>query len=265
LYEDDCLLVLDKPAGLPVHGDAKAPSRATVLARVRDYLKQTEPAHLASPDFSPAFMHRLDKETSGVLVLAKTREALRSLNRQLKFKKIDKIYVALVWGTLRAHGSIRRALRKKFDRRSWKEVMIADRRGGIFARTDYRVIENLTCPEEKFSLVEAQPITGRTHQLRAHFAAIGHPIVGDALYGDERLNRAFAQELGFTRHFLHCARLKLTHPGTQTPIEFIAPLAPELILLLERLRLLANVTEKTAKDRIGDKTGSHLKCPRPRG
>lgn len=243
LFEDASLLVLDKPAGLPIHGDARQSHEHTAISLVHQYLEQTQPQLLREPDFSPAFMHRLDKETSGVLVLAKTHEALKNLNRQLKFKHIKKTYLALVRGELREIGSIRLRLSKQFNRKRWKEIMVVDKQSGMHAQTDYCVLEKFDYRWGKFSLIEISPLTGRMHQIRAHFAAIQHPIVGDVLYGDSALNQQFAHEMKFTRQFLHCTGMKLTHPQTQMLIEFQAPLATELATLLERFRAAAQSTQ----------------------
>lgn len=243
LFEDESVLVLNKPAGLPVHGDSRKSHEQTAISLVHQYLEQTQPELLQQPDFTPAFMHRLDKETSGVLVLAKTHEALKNLNRQLKFKQTKKTYVALVRGELREIGSIRLRLSKQFNRRRWKEMMVVDKQNGMHAQTDYRVLGKFDGYGEKLSLIEVSPMTGRMHQIRAHFSAIQHPIVGDLLYGDSELNQQFAHEMRFTRQFLHCANMTFIHPKTQMPIEFRAPLAPELEALLERLREAAPSTQ----------------------
>ncbi len=233
LFEDESLLVINKPAGLPVHGGQKSTSSAIECAH--EYLRSTQPEILQNPDFKPSFMHRLDKDTSGILVLVKDPQTLRALNRQLKFKKIKKIYLALVKGDLREHGSIRLPLKKTFDRKLWKAIMTVDRKEGIYARTDYRLLKKFEHGGLTLSLVEAVAVTGRTHQLRAHFAAIGHPIAGDRLYGDAALNRLLTEQLGLQRHFLHSARIWFSHPKTQTPMCLEAPLTEDLQTLLNRL------------------------------
>ena len=228
LYEDADLLVIDKPAGWPVHGDRHHSSNQTLLALALQYLPPS--------DFRPAFAQRLDKETSGLILMAKTRSALQSLNRQLKFKKIQKVYFALLAGEIRLSGSIRLQLKKQMDRERWLALMAPVRRGGLSARTDYRRLELLDYAGEKFSCVEARPLTGRTHQLRAHFAAVGYPILGDDLYGRADLNRQFHKELGVQRQMLHAVALKLSHPTTGKPLRFEAPLPDDFSDLLERLR-----------------------------
>lgn len=235
LFEDESLLALNKPAGLPVHRDRNSASKTSAIEWVHEYLASTQSELLQNPDFKPQFMHRLDKDTSGVLVLAKDPETLRALNRQLKFKKVKKIYLALVNGVLRERGSIRLPLRKTFDRKLWKETMIVDRQEGIYARTDYRVLKRFKHEALELSLAEAVAVTGRTHQLRAHFAAIGHPIAGDQLYGDAALNCTLSEQLGLQRHFLHAARIEFIHPKTQAQVRLEAPLTEDLQSLLNSL------------------------------
>jgi 23S rRNA-/tRNA-specific pseudouridylate synthase len=248
LYEDDDLLVLDKPAGWLMHSDR--PEEPTLLAHALEYLRQSG----FTSDCTPAFVHRLDKETTGVAVLAKTKEAVRSLNRQLKFKKIHKEYVALVVGEIRPQGSIRLSLQKQMDRKRWLALMVPVRRGGIFAQTDYKRLELFEwapsppspLPTEgegvemrgvrKLSYVAAYPRTGRTHQVRAHFAAVGCPIVGDDLYGNAELNERLRQELGVSRMLLHAAAIEFLHPTTNQRVRVEATLPQDFQDVLQRLR-----------------------------
>lgn len=246
LFEDESLLVINKPAGLPIHGAKKSGAKTSALEWAHEHLASTQPEIMqdsaferkresSAAPFKPQFIHRLDKDTSGVLVLAKDPETLRALNRQLKFKKVKKIYLALVKGVLREHGSIRLPLKKTFDRKLWKALMTVDRKEGIYARTDYRLLKKFEHGALKFSLVEAVAVTGRTHQLRAHFAAIWHPIAGDQLYGDAALNRTLSKQLGLQRHFLHAARIEFTHPKTQARLSVEAPLTEDLQSFLNSL------------------------------
>lgn len=232
LYEDTALLVLDKPAGILMHGDRRHQSEPTLLAWALEYLRMSGSV-LGS---QPAFVHRLDRETSGVAVLAKTKEALRSLNRQLKFKKIHKKYLALVVGEVRSHGSIRLHLQKQMDRRRWLALMVPVRRGGTYAQTDYKRLALLEHAGEKLSYVEAYPRTGRTHQLRAHFAAIGCPIVGDDLYGNSERNEKLRRELGVSRMLLHALAIEFAHPTTGESVRWEAPLPEDFESVLRRLR-----------------------------
>lgn len=215
-----------------MHGDRRHVGEPTLLVQALEYLQSSG----FVSDFQPAFVHRLDKETSGVAVLAKTKDALRSLNRQLKFKKIEKRYLALVIGEVRPQGSIRLHLQKQMDRKRWLALMVPVKCGGIFAQTDYKRLELFECLGEKLSYIEAYPRTGRTHQVRAHCAVIGCPIVGDDLYGNAELNEKLRRELGVTRMLLHAAAIELAHPTTEQRVCFEAPLPEDFQEVLRRLR-----------------------------
>ncbi len=232
IYEDADLLVLDKPAGLLVHGDRRHAQKPTLLSLVLEHLEQTR----LPSDCKPAFVHRLDKETSGVAVLAKTKPAIRSLNRQLKLKKIQKKYLGLLAGEIRARSSIRLHLQKQMERKRWLALMVPVKRGGIYAQTDYKRLTLFEYGGEKLSYAEAYPRTGRTHQLRAHFSAVGCPIVGDDLYGKSELNNVFRKELGVMRMLLHAAAIEFTHPTTSETVRFEAPLPEDFESVLVRLR-----------------------------
>lgn len=226
VHEDEALLVLDKPAGWPVHGDQRHAHAQTLLSLALKYLQAIE---------RPAFAHRLDKETSGLILMAKTPEALKHINRQLKFKQVHKAYLALLAGDIEPRGSIRRSLEKRMDRKRWLALMTPVSRGGVSARTDFTRLEQRERCGQTFSLVEAHPLTGRTHQLRAHFAAIGHPIVGDDVYGDVELNERLRLEVGLRRHLLHAARLELIHPVSQRQATWEAPLPEDFSAILRQL------------------------------
>lgn len=215
-----------------MHGDRRHVGEPTLLAQALEYLQSSG----FVSDFQPAFVHRLDKETSGVAVLAKSKNALRSLNRQLKFKKIEKKYLALVIGEVRPHGSIRLHLQKQMDRRRWLALMMPVKRGGIFAQTDYKRLELFEFLGEKLSYIEAYPRTGRTHQVRAHFAGLGCPIAGDDLYGNAELNEKLRRELGVSRMLLHAAAIEFLHPTTDQRVRFEAPLPEDFQEVLRRLR-----------------------------
>jgi 23S rRNA pseudouridine1911/1915/1917 synthase len=220
LYEDGDLLVIDKPAGMTVHpspGHANSTLVNAILAHTPDLSGIGGVAR-------PGIVHRLDRDTSGIILVAKNDAAHNGLARQLKERTIEKTYLALVEGTPRpAEGVIEAPVAR--DPRNRQRMAIVE--GGREATTGYRVIERL----RGVSLVEARPKTGRTHQIRVHLAAIGHPIVGDRLYGH-------GSEL-VQRQFLHAARIAFTHPRTDERMEFEAPLPDDLRRALERVRSLA--------------------------
>jgi 23S rRNA pseudouridine1911/1915/1917 synthase len=219
LYEDEDLLVLNKPAGLVVHPGA---GRATgtlvhaLLAHCRDL-----------PGIGgverPGIVHRLDRETSGVMVVAKSETAHASLSAQFKNRVVRKRYLALVHGAVRQEaGRIEAAIGRREDDRKRMGVRA---RGGREARTAYRVLRRL--PD--MTLVEASLETGRTHQIRVHLAHIGHPVIGDAVYAGRR-GRQFAASGGLRprRQMLHAWRLGFRHPRTDAWLEFTAPVPGDL-------------------------------------
>ncbi len=219
VYEDGDLLVVDKPAGLAVH---PAPGHA------RHTLVNAVLAHC--PDLSgiggkrrPGIVHRLDKDTSGLIIVAKHDAAHLSLARQLKERKVEKTYLALVDGRVAPpEGVIDAPIgRHPVDR---KRMAVVER--GREARTRYRTLREV----DGRTLLEVRPETGRTHQIRVHLASIGHPITGDPLY-----NRRGSPPPGLRRQFLHAQRLAFRHPRTGGRLELEAPLPPELTDVLETL------------------------------
>ncbi len=210
VYEDPQLLVVDKPAGLTVHPGPGHPDRTLVnalLAMVPDLAG-------IGGTLRPGIVHRLDKDTSGLMIVAKTDAAHRSLTDQLKERRVKKTYVALVEGVVkRDEGEIDGPIARHPRHR--KKMAVVE--GGRDALTRYRVVERFA----RHTLVEAYPVTGRTHQIRVHLTSIGHPLVGDAIYG----KRSPLIE----RHFLHAARLAFALPPAETDWrEFESPLPEDL-------------------------------------
>lgn len=218
LFEDEWLLVVDKPVGMPVHPSRGHSSGTLVNALLSRGLAGGE-------DFRPGIVHRLDKDTSGLLVVAKSVEVHRRLTSMMRRREIDRRYVALVHGSFSMDsGTIEAPVGRDPIRR--KSMAI----GGVAAReavTHFKVVERF----EKFTLVEARLETGRTHQIRVHFLAIGHPVAGDPTY-------ARRDPLGVGRQFLHSYRLSFEHPFTGRPVSCESPLPPELASVLEQVREL---------------------------
>ena len=221
VYEDDDLLVVDKPAGLAVHPSPGHTSHTLVNAVL---------AHC--PDLSgiggvgrPGIVHRLDKDTSGLIIVAKNDAAHLSLARQLKEHEVEKTYVALVEGRMEEADAVIDAPIGR-DTRNRKRMAVVELERGRDARTGYRVTREVAGR----SLLEVRPETGRTHQIRVHLAAIGHPVAGDRLYG-----RRGAPIAGLRRQFLHAQRLAFRHPRTGERLELEAPLAEELQAVLREL------------------------------
>lgn len=219
LYEDNNVMVINKPAGMTVHAGAGHASGTVVNALLHRY------RHLSTLGgaLRPGIVHRLDKDTSGALIVARTDAAHADLSRQFAARKVKKTYLALVHGRLaQDSGTIGLPIARDLHRRT---RMTTRRREGRAARTDWRVLARL----DGYTLVEVDLQTGRTHQIRVHFSALGHAVVGDTLYGAPKAPRAGQHPLApLGRNFLHAARIVFTHPATQKPIEARAPLPAAL-------------------------------------
>jgi 23S rRNA pseudouridine1911/1915/1917 synthase len=219
IYEDEALLVVNKPAGMVVHPALGHPS-GTLVNAVLAHCPQV--AEVGGLDRA-GIVHRLDKDTSGLILVAKDEAIRAALQRQFKRRQVVKTYLALVEGPMYPREGVIEAPVGR-DKRQRKKMAVV--RSGRQARTMYRAIEYF----DDHTLLEVRPHTGRTHQVRVHLAWLGYPVVGDAVYGHRR------QRLLRRRHFLHAARLHFTHPATGEEIEFEAPLPPELSTVLKRLR-----------------------------
>ncbi len=223
LYEDAHLLVVNKPAGLVVHPGAgrAAGTLVNALLAHRPELAQRFPG-----TDRPGIVHRLDRDTSGVMVVAADADARRALLAQFKGRDVDKRYLALVYGEPQpGRGAIEAPIGRDPLHRT-RMAVVAE--GGRPARTEYTVVARLA--RGRAALVEAQLLTGRTHQIRVHLAAIGHPVVGDAVYGYRR------GEIAAPRILLHSWRLSLAHPVTGERMTFEAPLPEDMAAVLARLR-----------------------------
>jgi 23S rRNA pseudouridine1911/1915/1917 synthase len=223
VFEDDHVIVIDKPAGLVVHPGAGHP-RGTLAAAVLAHAPEIASVGSAR---RPGIVHRLDKGTSGLLVLAKTQRAYDSLTAQLAARTVTRRYVAVVHGRLAAAEGVVDAPigRDPHDR---VRMAIRPRGGGKRAVTRYRELERFS----QHTYIEAVLETGRTHQIRVHLASIGHPVVDDAVYGHRRDASAASLE-GVA---LHAAALAFLHPVTQKRVEFRASLPPRIERLLAQLR-----------------------------
>ncbi len=227
VYEDDDLVVVNKPAGMVVHVGAGVKSGTLANA----LLYHVRSLSRAGGELRPGIVHRLDRMTSGLVVAAKTESAHRALTEQFKARSVHKTYVALVHGRMaRESGEIRRPI----GRDPWRRVKM--RMGGIKPReaaTRYRVKERF----ENFTLVDVEPLTGRTHQIRVHLSSLGHPIVGDTMYGaPARVRVGGFEQKTPARNFLHAVALQINHPRTGEPVIFNTPIPPELQAFLNLLR-----------------------------
>ena len=240
LYEDDDLAIINKPAGMMVHAGAGA----TDDARNRGTLVNALLHHFASlsgvgGEMRPGIVHRLDKETSGLIVVAKNDESHRKLADQFARREVKKKYVALVHGWIKKDsGTISASISRDRARRT---RMTTRHSGGREAVSHYQVSRRIDSLYGKFTLVEVKIDTGRTHQIRVHLSSIGHPVVGDTLYGaprelrPHRLKHGTAPALSLPRNFLHAAQLELAHPRTRAKIALTSPLPQELVAFQEAI------------------------------
>ena len=216
VYRDDELLVIDKPAGLTVHPGPGHPAGTLVNALLA--LEPSLPG--IGGVLRPGIVHRLDKDTSGLMVVAKSDQAHRELSRQLKAREVTKGYQALVKGKVEPlQGTIVASIGRDPQHRKCMAIVAEGRE----AETRYRVLQYF----EAYTLLEVFPKTGRTHQIRVHFSSRGHPLAGDNVYGGRS---PFLQ-----RHFLHAHLLGFHHPKTGQYLEFTSPLPPDLQVVLEQL------------------------------
>lgn len=212
LYEDDALLVVNKPAGMVVH-PAAGHSNGTLANAVLGHA----PDIVTGNAERPGIAHRLDRDTSGVMVVAKTDAALHSLQEQFAARAVHKIYLALVNGDVRTpEGRIDAPLGR--DPRDRKKMAIVTAGHARNAVTVFRVLAH----NAKYSLLQVEPETGRTHQIRVHLAFLKHPVAADAVYGKRK------NDLGLERQFLHAWRIAFTHPVTGASCAFRAPLPLDL-------------------------------------
>lgn len=222
LLEDSALLVIDKPAGVAVHGGSGI--AFGVIERLRAERPEMKFLEL---------VHRLDKDTSGVLLLAKKRSALVGLHEQIRAGTTGKRYLVLVKGKWRsAKQTVRLALERHVLPSGDRRVSVSE--DGKASTTTFRLQKRVG----DFSLLEAELKTGRTHQIRVHLAHLGFPIAGDDKYGDFALNKTLAKA-GLKRMFLHAARFECDHPGSGERLALVAPLAPDLARYLAQLERAA--------------------------
>lgn len=249
IYEDASFAVINKPPGMMVH----AGSGATDSARNRGTLVNALLHHMANLSATggplrPGIVHRLDKQTSGLIVVAKDDATHRRLSKMFADREVHKTYIALVHGSIKLdRGTLNAPISRDQQRRT---RMTTHRIGGRTAISHYRVLERFHSRYGHFTLVEVEIESGRTHQIRVHLSSIGHPVVGDTLYGAPhqilpileapatRLQKAAAleQALCVDRNFLHAMRLRLTHPESGKSMEFETPLPADLEGWLTRLR-----------------------------
>ncbi|GEA49544.1 ribosomal large subunit pseudouridine synthase C [Vibrio inusitatus NBRC 102082] len=217
LYEDEHVLILNKPSGTAVHGGSGLKFGAIeALRALRPEARFLE------------LVHRIDRDTSGILLIAKKRSALRHLQAQFREKTVQKYYFALVMGEWKS--SIRKVIAPLLKNEVNSIVRVNP--NGKASETRFKIIEKLN----NATLLQASPITGRTHQIRVHAQYTGHPIAWDDRYGDRRFD-AFTGKVGLDRLFLHAANIKFIHPGTEKEMDISAPMENKLQRAIEGLRV----------------------------
>ena len=220
VYQDAHLIVVDKPPGRPTHPGPGHPDGTLV----NGLLALCPDIQGIGGRLRPGIVHRLDKDTSGLIIAAKTESAHQNLSQQIKDRAVSKGYLALATGAPSPDSGI---IDAPIGRDSRRRTRMAVTAGGRESRTGYRTLERAG----DYALLELQLHTGRTHQARVHLAWLGHPIAGDAVYGPRP-----PSPLPLTRHFLHASRLSLTHPATGQPLQFNSPLPSDLQDALQSAR-----------------------------
>lgn len=231
LYEDKEILVISKPSGMVVNN-----AQSVVGETVEDWVEKRVP-RVAQVSRVPraGIVHRLDKETSGVLLIAKTPEAFQELQKQFKDREVEKTYVALVHGAV---APLEGVIKAPLGRLPWNRERFGVLPGGREAETKYKVVRSMEYvvkgKKEEFSLVEFYPKTGRTHQIRVHAKSIGHPVVSDTFYAGRKTARN--DRKWCPRLFLHASKISFKHPSTGERITVEAPMDEKLATVLKKLQ-----------------------------
>lgn len=238
IFEDTDILILNKPAGMIVN---KADTTKDLIT-VQDWVEEKVPGarlqateELSDFQSRAGIVHRLDKDTSGILIVAKNEESFVHLQAQFKNGEVHKTYIALTHGrVVPPEGMIQAPI----GRLPWNRTHFGVFPAGRQSKTLYKVLEYKLFSSEKSSeeltLLEAYPKTGRTHQIRVHFQYLGHPLFGDSLYAGRKTIQKDKKYI--SRHFLHATKIEFTHPKTGERIEFHSPLPEDLNLFLEKLK-----------------------------
>lgn len=223
IFEDESILVLDKPSGWITNDASTTTTQPVIQTWLRENFKYPL---IGDRERRDGIVHRLDKETSGLIIVAKTVNAFENLQSQFKERKVKKTYIALAHGEVEPkEGEISASV----GRLPWRRERFGVLPGGREATTDYKVVKTLETKDEKFSLVELYPKTGRTHQIRIHLKFIGHPIVGDYFYAGRKTARE--DRLWCPRLFLHATKISFFHPETGKEVKFESELPKDLNLV----------------------------------
>lgn len=228
IYEDDDLLVINKPSGLLTHPSSHEKEYTLVNALLHHCGDRLSGI---GGEKRPGIVHRLDRDTSGIMMVAKHDESHKDLAKQIQERKVEKHYLTLVDGVMKSKtGSIDAPLMKT-QINGKNKVVVSPNRQAKKSLTHFKVLETI---QDHFSLLDVQIITGRMHQIRVHLAAINRPVIGDELYGNKKVNSTF-KRFGLSRQFLHAYKLRFQHPRTHEWMEFEAPLSADLQQVLKNL------------------------------
>lgn len=240
VYEDESVAVINKPAGMSVHagsGKDQAGNRGTL---VNALLHRFNKLSQIGGELRPGIVHRLDKETSGLVIVAKSDKAHRKLAEQFSRREVKKIYFALVHGSMKtAKGTINAGISRDPVRRTRMTTRGGPSHGARDAVTHWQVSKQIEGPYGNFSLLEVKIETGRTHQIRVHLSSIGHPIVGDTLYGAPAKLLSYggtgSKQASLERNFLHASAIQFDHPISNRQLSFQQPLPGELRDFLQKI------------------------------
>lgn len=213
VYEDENIMLLNKKVGLLSHPDEKE-YNDTLITRVKRYLyEKGEYNPKDENSFVPALVNRIDRNTGGIVIAAKNAESLRILNQKLKDRELEKYYLCVIHGYMKEKSGTLTGWLSKDESKNKVEVFTNERRGTKQIKTKYEVISE----KDGLSLVEVELLTGRTHQIRAHFASVGHPLLGDGKYGKNTMNKP----LGYKKQFLYSYRLKFAFTSEAGILEYL--------------------------------------------
>ncbi len=213
VYEDENIILLNKKVGLLSHPD-ETEYNDTLITRVKRYLYEKGDYNPKDENsFAPALVNRIDRNTGGIVIAAKNAESLRILNQKLKDREMEKYYLCVVHGILKKKNGTLIGWLTKDEKKNRVDVYKSEKPGTKEIRTKYEVIDE----KDGLSLVEVELLTGRTHQIRAHFASIGHPLLGDGKYGTNALNKS----LGYKKQFLYSYRLRFTFESDAGCLEYL--------------------------------------------
>lgn len=227
LYEDEYLMVVNKPPGINVHAGDHKTTESNIIDQVQDYLQ----GRYDSLTFRPSLVHRIDRDTSGCLLIAKNKWVLETLLTELQAHDMEKIYHTIVVGIpAKSQDTIRARLLRIPDAKNEAKVRVDE--AGQSAITHYTVLQTFAI-NQSFSLLECRIETGRTHQIRVHMAHIGHPVLADRAYGDRSINSYVRRDLGITRQILHAQSLTFVHPKTWNKLTIQAPYPADFLHIFE--------------------------------